>query len=110
MSLEAQDLLVTLLGFLDGRTGWTLCWRRSRDGSAGSAFHNGCDSKGATVTIVKYSSYIFGGYSVVDWNGTSGMEQRDLLRTCFKCCNYQSIHHLISQSINQSINQSITAA
>ena len=77
MSLESQDFRVTLLGFLGGRTGWTVCWRQSRDGSDGSAFHNGCDSKGATVTIVKYSSYIFGGYSVSDWNTTSGMELRD---------------------------------
>ena len=83
MSQEPQALLVTLLNFLDGRTGWTVCWRVSRDGRAPSTFHNGCDSKGTTVTIVKYSSYIFGGYSVIDWSGTSGMEHRDLLRTCF---------------------------
>ncbi len=46
-------------------------YRASRDGWAASNFHSCCDSKGATVTVVKNGNYIFGGYTEQLWEGRS---------------------------------------
>jgi len=43
------------------------CWHAKTDGSAASTFHNNCDGKGPTVTIIKSGSYIFGGYTDLSW-------------------------------------------
>ena len=48
---------------------WTLCYRASRDGWRSSTFHSRCDNKGPTVTIIRYNSYIFGGYTDALWGG-----------------------------------------
>lgn len=48
---------------------WKLCYRASVDGWRSRTFHNHCDNKGATVTIVKVGSYIFGGYNDKSWQG-----------------------------------------
>jgi hypothetical protein len=48
---------------------WSLCYRATRDGWSSSTFHSKCDNKGATVTIIRVGSYIFGGYSDVSWGG-----------------------------------------
>ena len=46
---------------------WKLCYRASVDGWRSRTFHNHCDNKGATVTIVRVGSYIFGGYNDNSW-------------------------------------------
>ncbi|XP_078360090.1 BTB/POZ domain-containing protein KCTD21-like isoform X2 [Oculina patagonica] len=54
---------------------FALLYRSSRDGmsSRGSKefnntlFHSFCDCKGATVVVVKYGEYIFGGYTEQQW-------------------------------------------
>ncbi|XP_044163643.1 uncharacterized protein LOC122947998 [Acropora millepora] len=43
------------------------CWRAQTDGWAASTFHNNCDGKGPTVTIIQVGSYIFGGYVDTSW-------------------------------------------
>ena len=43
------------------------CWHAKTDGSAASTFHNNCDGKGPTVTVIKSGSYIFGGYTDQSW-------------------------------------------
>ena len=48
---------------------WKLCYRASVDGWRSRTFHNRCDNKGATVTIVRDRSYIFGGYNDNSWQG-----------------------------------------
>jgi hypothetical protein len=49
----------------------SLLWRGSRDGFSSSVFHERCDNKGATLTIIKSSDgYIFGGYLSVSWNSS----------------------------------------
>ncbi|XP_046846675.1 uncharacterized protein LOC124440339 isoform X2 [Xenia sp. Carnegie-2017] len=48
---------------------WTLCYRASRDGWRSRTFHSRCDNKGPTVTIIRYNSYIFGGYTDALWGG-----------------------------------------
>lgn len=48
---------------------YTLLYRASRDGDSAVVFHQLCDRKGPTVTIIQtQNNYIFGGYSKVDWD------------------------------------------
>ena len=46
---------------------WLLCWRATLHGFNASQFHSRCDGKNHTVTIVKNSSYVFGGYTDIPW-------------------------------------------
>jgi len=72
--LDYNQYLGKLLSFLDpvllspGRDRFVRCWHAKTDGSAASIFHSNCDGKGPTVTIIKYGSYIFGGYTDVSWH------------------------------------------
>ncbi|XP_028518449.1 uncharacterized protein LOC110250606 [Exaiptasia diaphana] len=55
------------------RSRWVRCWRAASDGwDVTTTFHPQCDNKGPTVTIVRVGSYIFGGYSDVSWDSSSG--------------------------------------
>ena len=73
--LDYNKYLGKLLPFLNSglqrshRSGFVRCWHAKTDGSAASTFHNNCDGKGPTVTIIKYGGYIFGAYTDVSWNG-----------------------------------------
>ena len=49
---------------------WKLCYRASTDGWAAVKFHEGCDRKPDTVTIIKVGDSVFGGYVDKPW----GME------------------------------------
>ena len=48
-----------------------LCYRAPEHTRNSRRFHAGCDGKGATVTIIRVQSYIFGGYTDVSWGGKS---------------------------------------
>ena len=65
--------------FLNKLYEWTggkdmeLLYRGTRDGMTGDAFHNKCNNKGPTITLIKNEKgYIFGGYASIDWQGGSG--------------------------------------
>ncbi|XP_020623009.1 opioid-binding protein/cell adhesion molecule homolog isoform X1 [Orbicella faveolata] len=47
---------------------WVLCYRASTHGWAASTFHNRCDRKRDTVTIIKKGQYVFGGYTDIPWD------------------------------------------
>ena len=50
-----------------------LLYRGSRDGMSGEAFHNKCNNKGSTISLIKNEKgYIFGGYASNDWQGGNG--------------------------------------
>ncbi len=57
---------------------WTLLYRGTRDGFRAVDFHSKCDNHKNTLTILKAhgSSYIFGGFTSVTWNG-SGQYKSD---------------------------------
>ena len=45
-----------------------LLYRGTKDGMSANAFHNKCNNKGPTITLIKNEKgYIFGGYNSVDW-------------------------------------------
>jgi hypothetical protein len=46
-----------------------LLYRATKDGFTGEAFHQKCDGKANTVTIIKTDGdYVFGGYTAAEWN------------------------------------------
>ncbi len=50
-----------------------LLYRMSRDGIECSKFHNLCDNKGATITLIKLEDgNILGNYTPLSWDSTSG--------------------------------------
>jgi hypothetical protein len=47
---------------------WELIYKASRDGFHANVFHNRCDNKGPTMTIIRSNNnYLFGGYTSVAW-------------------------------------------
>ncbi|KAL9972572.1 hypothetical protein ACROYT_G018902 [Oculina patagonica] len=54
------------------RSYWKRCFRGSVDGWHMETFHHKCDDLGPTVTIMRASSYIFGGYTDVSWKWSDG--------------------------------------
>ena len=74
-SLHPNKYLGKLITFLDpvlptaSRTDFVRCWHAKTDGWAASTFHSNCDGRGPTVTIIKVSDHIFGGYTDVSWSG-----------------------------------------
>lgn len=56
------------------RSVFVRCWHAKTDGWAAATFHNNCDGKGPTVTLILVNSYIFGGYTNVPWNGKAREE------------------------------------
>jgi hypothetical protein len=56
----------------------TLLYRGSRDGVQGSSFHSRCDGKPHTITIIETTKgYIFGGYTPIPWESSSGTYKTD---------------------------------
>ena len=50
-----------------------LLYRKTRDGSKPKNFHDKCDNKGITITIIETTKgYVFGGYTELEWDSYSG--------------------------------------
>lgn len=47
---------------------FVMCWSGKTDGWLAQKFHDNCDGKGPTVTIIKVGDHIFGGYTNEDWH------------------------------------------
>jgi hypothetical protein len=55
---------------------WTLLYKASRDGFEASKFHDKCNNKGTTVSIIRSTGgYIFGGYTSISWTSTNSYVQ-----------------------------------
>ena len=65
---------------------WSLLYRATRDGFGTKAFHSKCDGHSNTLTILKAkgSQFIFGGFTTVSWDNSSGKKIRP------KCFSIQS--------------------
>ena len=49
-----------------------LLYRKSRDGDTFNSFHQLCDNKGPTITLIRSSEgFIFGGYTPLSWDNHS---------------------------------------
>ena len=53
---------------------WLLCYRPSSDYWGAMSFHNGCDGKNNTVTIIQNGVYVFGGYTDIPWGKIMGQQ------------------------------------
>ena len=63
--------------YLSGIKEINLIYRGSRDGFLAKNFHEKCDYKGETFSIIKSTKgYIFGGYTKINWESTKWNGQR----------------------------------
>ena len=46
---------------------WLLCYNATSHGWGPKTFHDRCDGKKNTVTIVQKDQYVFGGYTDIPW-------------------------------------------
>jgi hypothetical protein len=59
---------------------WVLLYRGGRDGFGAKSFHDKCDEKAPTMTVVQsraqheFPSRVFGGYTPVKWDSISGLK------------------------------------
>jgi hypothetical protein len=67
-----QPLELIKLCEFSPRDKWSLLYRGSRDGFGSNDFHSKCDGHSNILTIikVKYNSYIFGGFTTIDWESS----------------------------------------
>lgn len=54
--------------WIDGNKKYTLLYKATRDGCTANAFHNKCNNRGPTVTILyNINNSVFGGYTSISW-------------------------------------------
>ena len=46
---------------------WFLCYNATSHGWKAKTFHDRCDGKRNTVTIIQKGQYVFGGYTDIPW-------------------------------------------
>ena len=64
-----KDELITLFLFLAKFKNGALLYRATRDGFTAAAFHQKCDGKVNTITIIRNNAnYVFGGYASAAWH------------------------------------------
>jgi hypothetical protein len=69
LSKEQKKILAEFCGNTELK--WELLYKASRDGFGANIFHNRCDNKGPTITIVQSNNnYLFGGYTSVAWTSS----------------------------------------
>ena len=74
-----QNHFITIISRVLGNSdlSLTLLYRGSRDGFSAKSFHDKCDNKGATITIIKNAlNYSFGGYTNISWNSPNDSEYK----------------------------------
>ena len=55
-----------------------MLYRKTRDGDSYDTFHNLCDNKGKTLTLIKCKEgYIIGGYTPLNWDRNSSWKSDD---------------------------------
>lgn len=86
-----------------------LCYRASTHGWLASTFHNRCDGKRDSVSIIKVGHYVFGGYTDISWGkkiafyyicfyfSLTDLKVCLLRQSCFSS-------HILNQKINKVIN------
>ncbi|CAH3186424.1 unnamed protein product, partial [Porites lobata] len=51
---------------------WFLCYNATSHGWGAKTFHDRCDGKKNTVTIIQKDQYVFGGYTDIPWESNAG--------------------------------------
>ena len=80
LSSQPVILVEKLREWLPKLENWTPCWRATRDGWLSHFFHDHCDHKKPTLTVVKVvkdkKTYVFGGYSTAFWDVSMYLKQQ----------------------------------
>ena len=63
--------------------------RGSIDGFSSQVFHEKCDDKGATLTVIKANDRVFGGFTNLSWDSNSGNKTGDPNAFLFRVVNIQ---------------------
>ena len=51
-----------------------MLYRATRDGFTAKAFHDGCDGKEKTATVIRNNlNFVFGGFTLARWSSTAGL-------------------------------------
>lgn len=70
-----------------------LLMRGTRDGFRAKTFHELCDGKGPTLSVIKSESgCVFGGYTEISWKGTSPLDAEEDLKAFIFTFDHQYIH------------------
>ena len=64
-----------------------LLLRGSRDGFSAKTFHQKCDKKGPTLTVIIANNRMFGGFTKLEWDTTSGKKYGDPNAFVFRVIN-----------------------
>jgi len=88
---EQQCLELVKLCEFSPNDKWSLLYRATRDGFGSDDFHSKCDDHSNTLTILKakHSSYIFGGFTTVEWDSSS-IYKSDPNAFIFSLTNYDN--------------------
>ena len=90
-----------------GKVAYQLLWRGSQDGFEAKTFHDKCNNKGPTLTvIVSNNDKIFGGYTSESWGfgGSSGASKQDATAFIYslthkaKCAKQKNTKSIIDNS------------
>ncbi|CAH3181645.1 unnamed protein product, partial [Porites lobata] len=77
---------------------WLLCWRATLHGwDVGTQFHRRCDGKRDTVTIIKKGKYVFGGYTDIPWDPSSGWNGFTRKAFIFSISNKEELDPFVSE-------------
>ena len=70
--LKDHNLFINELNHWKNNAKFELLYKKSRDGNSYKTFHQLCDNKGPTVTIIKSSEgFVIGGYTPLNWDTNS---------------------------------------
>lgn len=99
LNTEHREWLNDMLPYSRGQ--WRLLFKASRDGFKAEDFHSKCDEKGATVTVVKSGSFIFGGFTSDPWPGSGYFRPQAREAFLFSLVNPYVLHPVKMQHVSE---------
>jgi hypothetical protein len=76
LKLPEQAIIIKWLDLIDKVPKFTLLYRGNRDTYKASRFHELCDNKGPTISIIKSKcGKVFGGYTATPWSSVRGYKK-----------------------------------
>lgn len=77
---------------------WSRCYRGKSHGWNAQQFHNNCDNKGPTVTLVRVGDAIFGGFLDQNWGGNK-------ILFCFRMGKHDYYHIVYREQVLHCFNE-----
>ena len=74
--------------------------RGSVDGFSSEVFHQKCDNKGPTLTVIKANDRVFGGFTKLEWDNNSGRKYNDTDAFLFRVVNIQDDNNSSIEKFN----------